>query len=107
MQEFAVIVFRLIQHLIGFQRFIAVFHIAAVVVAQPGGDVHGDGRQQHLIQRFLVQGLGGVADVIPAIKTHAAGDWRIVHIKGIAFRQIHQAIQQRQQFEQVTLSLVL
>ena len=107
MQEFAVVVLRLIEHLIGFQRLVAVFHIAAVVVAKPGGDVHGDGREQHLIQRFLIQGLRGVANVIPAIKPHTAGDRRIVHIKRVAFRQIHQAIQQRQQFEQITLGLVL
>lgn len=34
-QEFAVIVLRLVEHLIGFQRLIAILHIAAVVVAQP------------------------------------------------------------------------
>ena len=106
-QEFAVIVLRLIQHLVGFQRFIAVLHVAAVVVAKPGRDVHGDGRQQHLIQRLLVQRLRGIADVIPAVETHAARNRRIVHVKRVAFRQVDQTVQQRQQFEQVALRLVL
>ena len=106
-QEFAVVVLRLIEHLISFQRLVAVLHVAAVVVAQPGGDVHSNGGQQQLIQRLLVQGLRSIADVIPTVKPHAAGDWRIVDIKRLAFRQVHQAIQQWQQIEQVTLRLVL
>ena len=106
-QEFAVIVLRLVEHLIGFQRLIAVLHIAAVVVAQPGGNVHRHGGQQHLIQRLLVQRLRGIADVIPAIKPHAAGNRRVVNVEGIAFRQIHQAVKQRQKRKQIALGLVL
>ena len=71
-QEFAVVMLRLIEHLVGLQRFIAVFHIAAVIVAQPGGDMHRHGREQHLVQRFLVQRLRCIADVIPTIESHTA-----------------------------------
>ncbi len=103
-QEFAVVLLRQIQHLVGLQRFVAEVRIAVVVVAQRGGDLLRHLRQQQLFQRFLVQRIAGVAHLIAAEQPHAVGERRIVQRKVLAVRQVQQAVEERQQREHVAVA---